>query len=325
MKAVNIVLLCAVLTVPAMAQQAAVIAVVNDRPVTSFDIDQRITLLQILNPGVKDGLGRKKIGNDLINDVVKISEAKRAKYAPTEKDVDDRLAGIAKGMKTDPAGLADKLSKRGVAISAFRQYIEAQMSFARLLSVKFKDKVEADPAAVDQKLASIKSEINGKIAKAMADPRMQPITVYQIMEIGFPADSNDSQLLQSRAIEANQYLGKFKGCSGASAAASGIFNVKVGKKIDADGRKLPPQLKGLFDSKGPGHAYGPMRTKDGIQVVAFCGTRKIVPPKPTAQLPTREQIQNVVMNEKYDAIEQKYVAIMRKTAIIEYKDPSYVQ
>jgi peptidyl-prolyl cis-trans isomerase SurA len=318
-------MLCAVLSAPAIAQEAAVIAVVNDQPVTSFDITQRITLLQVLNPGLKEGLERKKIANDIINDVVKISEAKRAQFAPTEKEVDERIAGIAKGMKTDTGGLADRLSKRGVAISAFRQYIEAQMAFGRLLQVKFKDKVEVDPAAVDKKLAAIKADINGKIAKVMADPRNQPITVYQIMEIGFPADGNDQQLLQSRAIEANQYLSKFKSCAGASSAASGIFNVKVGKKIEADGRKLPPQLKSLFASKGPNNAYGPMRTKDGMQVIAFCGTRKIVPPKPNVQLPTREQIQNVVLNEKYDAVEQKYVAIMRKTAIIEYKDPTYAQ
>jgi peptidyl-prolyl cis-trans isomerase SurA len=314
-----------VLSAPVFAQEAAVIAVVNDHPVTSFDIDQRITLLQILNPGLKEGLGRKKIGNDLINDVVKISEAKRAKFAPTEKDVDERLAGIAKGMKTDPAGLADRLSKRGVAMSAFRTYIEAQMAFARLLQVKFKDKVQADPAAVDVKLAEIKAEMKGRIDKIKADPRMQPVTVYQIIEIGFPADGNDPQLLQSRAIEANQYLSKFKSCSGASSAASGIFNVKIGKKVEADGRKLPPQMKSLFASKGPNNAFGPMRTKDGVQVIAFCGTRQIVPKLPPVQLPTREQIQNVLLNEKYDAVEQKYVSIMRKTAIIEYKDQSYAQ
>jgi peptidyl-prolyl cis-trans isomerase SurA len=320
-----ILLLCALFVAPAFAQESGVIAVVNDQPVTSFDIDQRINLLKVLNPGFNGGADRKKIANDLINDVVKISEAKRARIEPTEKDVDDRLKGVAKGMKTDTAGLEDRLKKRGVTMVAFRQYIASQMAFGRLLQVKFKDKVEADPGAVDKKLASIKSEINGKVAKIMADPRMQPITVYSIMEVNFPASGNDPQLLQSRAIEANQYLGKFKGCGSAQSAASGIFNVKVGRKVEADGRKLPPQLKNLFNSKGPGHAYGPMRTKDGIQVVAFCGTRQIVPPKPKVQIPTRDQIQNVVLNEKYDQVEQKYVRIMRQGAIIEYKDQAYVQ
>lgn len=308
---------------PATAQESSVIATVNDQPVTTFDVEQRIRLLQILGQTGKPD--RKKIANDLINDVVKIEEAKRYKIEATEKDIDDRLKRVATSMKTDAAGFAAKLKAQGVAMAAFRQYTASQMDFGRLLSSKYQVKVEADPAAIDQKLKSITNEINGKVAKAMADPRMQAMTIYEILEVNFPVEGADPQLMQSRAIEASQYTQKFKSCSDARGPASGIFNVKVGKKLEADGRKLPAQLKGLFDSKGPGHAYGPMRTAKGIQVVAFCGKRNFTPPKPNVTLPTREQIQNVVLNEKYDLVEQKYVAIMRKTAIIEYKDQSYAQ
>jgi peptidyl-prolyl cis-trans isomerase SurA len=308
----------------AYAQEAGVLAVVNDQPVTNYDIDQRLNLLQVLSPGAPNP-PRKKVANDLINDVVKIAEAKRNHLDATDQEVTDRLTQISKGMKTDKARLIGRLKARNVSEDAFRQYIAAQMAFGRLLQIKYKDKVAADPQAIDQKLATIKAEINGKVAKIMADPRMQPITVYSILEVNFPAGSNDPQMLQSRAIEANQYISRFKGCGSANSAASGIFNVKVGKKIEADGRKLPPQMKTLFNSRGPGHAYGPMRSASGVQVVAFCGTRTITPPKPKVQLPTRQQIENVVLNEQFNSVEQKYVAIMRKNAVILYNDPAYAE
>ncbi len=320
-------LVCALLVIQsqfAVAQESVVIATVNDVPITSFDIDQRIRLLEILGQGGPKP-DRKKIANNLIDDVVKIAEAKTNRMDATEADIDDRLKRMATGLKTDQAGLKAKLGKQGISITTLRDYVAAQMAFGRLLSTKYKEKVEVNPAAVDQKMADIKAEINGKIAKVMADPRMQPINVYSIMEINFPVESNDPQLLQSRAIEAGQYLQRFKGCSSAKAAASGIFNVKVGKKIEADGRRLPKQLKAMFDSKGPGNAYGPMRSPSGIQVVAYCGTKKITPPKPTAQMPSRQQVENAVLNERYGAVEQKYIAIMRKHAVIEYKDQSYAQ
>ncbi len=319
--------MCALLVIQsqfAVAQESVVIATVNDVPITSFDIDQRIRLLEILGQGGPKP-DRKKIANNLIDDVVKIAEAKTNRMDATEADIDDRLKRMATGLKTDQAGLKAKLGKQGISITTLRDYVAAQMAFGRLLSTKYKEKVEVNPAAVDQKMADIKAEINGKIAKVMADPRMQPINVYSIMEINFPVESNDPQLLQSRAIEAGQYLQRFKGCSSAKAAASGIFNVKVGKKIEADGRRLPKQLKAMFDSKGPGNAYGPMRSPSGIQVVAYCGTKKITPPKPTAQMPSRQQVENAVLNERYGAVEQKYIAIMRKHAVIEYKDQSYAQ
>ena len=308
----------------AAAQESVVIATVNDVPITTFDIDQRIRLLEILGQGGANP-DRKKIGNNLIDDVVKIAEEKTNRMDATEADIDDRLKRMATGLKTDKAGLKAKLSKQGISITALRDYVASQMAFGRLLSTKYKDKVEVTPAAVDKKMAAIQAELNGKIAKVMKDPRMQPINVYTIMEINFPVEGNDAQLLQSRAIEAGQYLQRFKGCGSAKAAASGIFNVKVGKKIEADGKRLPKQLKALFDSKGVGKAHGPMRSQNGIQVVAFCGLKKIVPPKPTAQMPTRQQVENAVLNERYGAVEQKYITIMRKHAVIEYKDQSYAQ
>jgi peptidyl-prolyl cis-trans isomerase SurA len=310
---------------PAFAQQSAVIATVNDQPVTSFDIDQRIKLLQILGQSTNSKSDRKRIANDLINDVVKIEEAKRSRMDATEKDIDERLMRVATGLKTDRSGLEKKLKAQGISMLSFRQYIASQMAFGRLLSAKYKEKIEADPAKVDEKLASIKEELNVKITKLMADPRMQPITVYTLLEVNFPVEGGDPQLMQSRAIEAGQYAQRFKSCQNPRGPASGIFNVQIGKKLEADSRKLPQQLRSLFDSKGPGHAYGPMRGPKGIQVVAFCSKRSISPKKPTVTLPTRQQIENVVLNEKYDKVEQKYVAIMRKNSIIEYKDQDYAQ
>ena len=307
------------------AQEAAVIATVNDHPVTSFDVEQRIRLLKILGVSQPAKLGRVQVANDLINDVVKIDEAKLNHIDPTEKDVDQRLLQMATSMKTDEAGLKAKLSSQGLAMSTLRQYAAAQMSFARLLSAKFHEKVNVDQAEVDKKFASIKSEINGKVAKVLADPRRQPVKVMQLLEVNFPVEGNDPQLLQSRAVEAGQVAAKIKSCSGVRGAATGIFNVQVGKTIEADSRKLPPPLQAQLAARGVGHAVGPMRYKGGIQLLAYCGSRMITPPKLNVQYPTRQQIEAMTMNEKYDSIEAKYVAKMRQTAIIEYKDQSYAR
>jgi peptidyl-prolyl cis-trans isomerase SurA len=324
-RALSIFIAAAFMTLlsPVNAQVAEVIATVNDTPVTSYDIDQRIRLLGIL--GQTGGFDRRKIGNDLINDVVKISEAKRYKIEPTEKEIDQALAGMAKGLKTDLKGLQDKFAAQGLSLVSYRQYVSAQMSMSRLLSAKYKEKVQLDPGEADRKMAQIKADINSKINKLMSDPRNQPILVYSIVVIDFPVESNDPQLRQSRAIEAAQYIQKFKGCSSARAAASGIFNVRVGKTVEADSRKLPKQLKAEFDKRGIGKAIGPVPAKTGIQVIAYCGNRTIAPKRPNAPLPTKDVIERVALNEKYDQVERKYVIIMRKNAVIEYKDQSYVQ
>ena len=55
----------------------------------------------------------------------------------------------------------------------------------------------------------------------------------------------------------------------------------------------------------------------------YCGTKKVTPQMPKAQLPTRDQVKTALLNEKFDAIEKKYGVLLRKNLMIEYRDPAY--
>jgi len=309
----------------ARAADQGIVATVNDIPITSFDIDQRLRLLEIL--------GRKQEGNDarnkalhmMIDELIKIAEGTKYKVNPTDKEIDAQMGRVAKGLNTDAAGLRTKLQSQGIAIASLKQYVAAQISFARILSGKYQFKAKVEPAEVDKKFAEVKQDLEQKVSTIMNDPRMKSVQVYTILEIDLPVEGDDSMLLQARAVEAVQLMKNFKGCSTAREAASGIFNVKIRKPIDALASKIPKPMKQALDKVGPGKAMGPARGPKGIQVIGFCGKRTIQPPKPKYELPTREQVEAAVSNEKYDAAEEKYMKIMRKGALIEYKDPAYAQ
>ncbi len=305
----------------ALAQDQKVLVTVNDKPITSFDVDARVNLWKLMSGGAKKS--RKQALNDIIDDVAKVEEAKKFRAEASDKDIDERLERVAKGLKTDAAGLKGKLKAQGISMSAMRQYLSAQIAFGRLLSGKFKEKVDVSDAEVDAKMGEIKANINGQLAKIKADPRMQPVTIMEIMEINFPVDSAD--VLTARAADVSLYSSRFKGCKSARSAASGIFNVQVGKKIEADSRRLPAQLKSAFGKSGPGKAIGPFRSPKGLQLLAYCGSRKITPKLPKAELPSRDQVKAALLNEKYDAVESKYGRQLRKGLLIEYRDPSYAE
>ncbi len=321
--ALGVVLGICTSVVGAHAVEQKLLAIVNDQPITSHDIDQQLQLNKLLGSPATD---RKQALNDIINQVVKIEEAKRYQMQPSDKDLETRLNDVAKGLKTNAEGLEGKLNAQGISIGSMRQYLAAQMSFARLLRFKYKDQVNVTDADVDRKLAEVKSDLNGRVAKAMAG--VKAIRVISLIEVNFPVETVETgmeQLLQSRAAEANQFLGRFKGCKSARSAAAGIFNVKISKTIEADFNKLPKPMQAVLNKQGPNSAIGPMRSKNGIQVIGYCGQRTITPQRPNVQMPTRAQLEQVLLNEKFGAVESKYVAQMRKNAIIEYRDPSYAQ
>jgi peptidyl-prolyl cis-trans isomerase SurA len=309
---------------PSLAQEA-VIAIVNDHPITSFDIDQRIKLMGLLGSNDPARLARKVVLNNLIDDFVKIDEAKLLKIDPTTKDLDERLNNIAQALKTDRAGLGGKLTSLGLSEASVVQYSAAQMSFSRLLLVKYHVKLTVSPADVDKKLTEVKAELQGRAAQMEKDPRRQPVQVLQLQEINFPVDGTDPGLFQSRAVEAGQVAQKVKSCAGFKEASAGIFNVQLGKKIEADARKLPPKMLEIIKQHGVGHAVGPMRYTGGLQLLVFCGSRTVTPPPVSVTMPTREQIESVALNDRYTEAEKQYTAQMRKEAVIEYKDPSYAQ
>jgi parvulin-like peptidyl-prolyl isomerase len=259
----------------------------------------------------------------MIDEVIKIAEGTKYKVNATDKEIEAQMGRLAKGLQTDAAGLRAKLQTQGIAIASLKQYVAAQISFARILSGKYQVKIKVEPAEVDKKSAEIKQDLEQKVSTIMKDPRMKSVQVYTILEIDLPVEAEDSMLLQARAVEAVQLIRNFKGCSTARAAASGIFNVKIGKPIDAVATKIPKPMKQALDKVGPGKAMGPARGRKGIQVIGFCSKRTIQPPKPKYELPTRQQVEAAVSNEKYDAAEEKYMKILRKAASIEYKDPAY--
>ncbi len=312
--------LCSAPAPHARAEGQGLLATVNDKPITSFDVEQRMKLFEVLGDTRPRAELRKRALQSVIDDVIKTEEAKKTKAEPSEDLVNKQIERMAKGSGTSVDSLSGKLKSKGVSMNALKRYVAAQMAFNRMLGSKGKTKVEADPAEVDRRYAEVKAQYN----KVVNDPRMRPVTVYQIQEIDLPLDgtgsAGDQQIMMSRAIEAQQFIKQYKGCKSARAAAEGIFNVKIGKTFEADGSKLPKALKAALDSAGPGKAIGPGRSKTGLQVIGFCGKRSVTPQKPA--LPGRDAVANAVLNEALDKQEETYMVELRKKAYIEYKGTS---
>jgi peptidyl-prolyl cis-trans isomerase SurA len=321
----------------AVAQDQKVLVTVNDQPITSFDVEQRISLWRLLgDKRTKDGL-RKRALNELIDDIAAIEETRKGNFAPSEKDVDQYMADYGKGLKTDETGLKQKLKSQGISVAAMRQYLAGRIAFNRLVRGKFKEDFSVSDAEVKKRLAQFKKEIDDNITtqiiKIESDPRRRAITVYELMPIKFPVDAPQGsitrEMINSRAIEANTYISRFKGCKSARAAASGIFNVQVGKRVEADGAKMNKQLKQALEKVGAGRAVGPIPTATGVEAIAFCGVRKIVPPKiqrpKDIKYPTADQVRGLLTQEKFDKVASKYSGTFRKGLYIEYRDPTYSQ
>lgn len=310
LKIIALCLLVLPMCLPTAFGAGRVIVIVNDQPITSFDVEQRIAISEIL--GDKPGSNPKpKVLQELINDELKRGEAVKLNAMPSERQIDEALSRIAKGAGTDVAGLQARLKAKRINWTDVREQVATSIAFNRLINAKYQIKVSVDEAEVTRRLEQFK-----------ADPRLKPVVIYKLLEVMLPVENvgaMSSQLMMARAVEAQQLMSRYSGCASARKAAQGIFNVKVGKVFDADSGRLPKELKAALDKAGTKRLVGPIQGPGGVQLLGLCGTEKLSP-----EPPNRQQIENLIINEKYASFESRYVKELRRTAFIDYKDKSYI-
>lgn len=295
----------------AFAASQGIVVVVNDQPITSRDVDQRIKL----NAALGDAYGslkqrKKRTLNTLINEVVAGTEAKRRGIKFDDKRIDAALKTMAERANTTVASLTATLKKKGIGITTLRAQIKATLNLNWIIGQKQKTKIEVNDAELDKRYSKITS-----------DPRLKPVTVYQIREVDLPLGNvskpNEPQLLYARAMEARQIIKKYRGCNTLKSAAKGIFNVKVSRMVQAPSDKMPADMKKVLKQAGTNKLIGPMRMRSpkGIRLIAYCGLRTLRPPKPP-----REAIRSMMLNEKYEKATDRVMKDLRRRAFIEYKD-----
>lgn len=290
-------------SIPKNSQRVYV--VVNDQPITGRDISQRMRLNRVL--GRRGSASRKAATRELIDDIIQIDEAKRNKVNIDDRRIDGAIKGMAGNSPGGTASLKARLLKQGISWSSLRDQVKASLALRWLMQKKGAKVGTVDEAEVDRRLAKINS-----------DPRRQAVTVYMLRQVTLPVEQTGSamgaQLLQARAIEAQQIARHYRGCSSLRRASSSIYNVKLSRIIQADGRKLPPQMKKALRRAGRKKLIGPMRVRQGIQMIAYCGTKRITPPKVG-----RAQIKAMVRNEKFGKAADRVLRELRSKAFIDYK------
>src|SRR5919206_5053682 len=94
---------------PARAQ--TVVVMVNGEPITNLDIEQRSKLTFMTTHKQPS---RQDVINELIDEKVKIREAKRFGVDPTSGDIDQSYAAMAQRMRISADQLTQVLEKQGV-------------------------------------------------------------------------------------------------------------------------------------------------------------------------------------------------------------------
>jgi peptidyl-prolyl cis-trans isomerase SurA len=293
---------------PAHAQSVAVM--VNGEPITNYDVEQR-SKLDFLSTHQK--LTRQQVIDELIDQKVKIREAKQFGIDPGSSDVDSAFAEMSGRMHITADQLAKSLESQGIRPDTLKERIKADMVWANLVRGRYKESLQvgekevAAAAAVPIK-ADGKEENEVKAADAEAfEYKMQPIVL--IVAKGSPPPVYESRRKEAEALRA-----RLQTCDEANSLFKSMPNAAIREPVTKTSADIPPVLRTLLDSTPIGHLTPPETTKQGVEMVALCGRKPT-----TVDTPQKKAIRDKMFNDKFEAKSKAYLQQVRKAAMIEYR------
>ncbi len=272
---------------------------VNDQPITRYDITQRAALMRI---GGATG-GEKAATDELVDETIKMYEAAKRGVRVPDGQVDDAYASIAQNLKMTPAELTKALAGEGIDSATLKDRLRAQLTWRQLVIRRTQAQAQVNTADVTKALL------------AKGDPKDLTTTEYTLQQIVFVVPSGSpNDLYAQRRREAEAFRSRFNGCENSLEQAKQLRGVVV-KEI---GRRNSSELQGpqgdAILKTSVGKAAPPTQTDQGIELIAVCSTRDI-----HSTAIAQAEVQNELLSKQSDEIGKDYLKELRDRAIIEYR------
>ncbi len=227
-----------------------IIAKVNDQPISSFDAEARAKLISIQNstPLTKEKKKEyiKSALNALIDDRVKIAEAKRNGFSVSKNEIKDAIHHLEKqnGLKKDEMG--KMLAKNNIPLSILEEQIQADLMWLQVLQKNKRSLKEASEA-----------EINTLKSKLKNDLKQEGFYVAEML-IPDKKDAEESYQALHKGTSFQELAKKY------SIAPTAQKGGEVGwvKK-----NKYAPEVMSVLKQMGPGDVSVPLKTENGYLIV----------------------------------------------------------
>ena len=354
-------------TVTAKATQAdapndrpiqSIVALINDEPITGYEIEQRVALSMLGAPEVQKKLqarlksanmneqfknfamkrlqanppkseaeqqarvkqlqgefvgsiksqiekeyvptARKQALDEIIDERLKMQEAKKLSVVAADDEVDRVIAGMAERNKMTAPQFAEHISKMGANITVMRERIRASLSWSDVIRRKFGHQITVASRDVDRMVASSEGQDDVELR------------IHRVL-LNLPVKEDQKRLTQ-RLSDAEQLRTKFTGCKSMETMARGVPGARFDNLGDRRPSSLPEPTRSLLLAAHDDELLPATIGENGVELWAVCG-RKVVKAADTK----RETAQNELRQKEFEILSKKHLNDLRTDAHIEYR------
>lgn len=271
-------------------------AVVNEKVISIFDVQQRMRLL-VSSSGLPDNAETLRriapqVLRELIDEALQNQEAARLNIRVTQREIDLALEQIETTNNLPAGGFESFLARQGISFEAALTQIRSNLSWQKLLARTVVPTIEIGD-----------EEINDVIARIEASAGVTEYRVGEILlPIDNPADASEIEVLANRLVtqlrEGADFQAVAQQFSKSATAATGgdIGWVQPGE--------LGPAVDNVIANLDRLEISDPIRVPEGIQIVILIDQRTNEPPDPNDRtVALRQMLLQVSPDEPPGAME----------------------
>lgn len=236
---------------------------------------------------------------ELIEEMVKLQDARRNGAAPDESMVDDLIKDLAQRNKMTPAEFAKHLSGMGIDIATMKARYRAQLGWTDAVRKQYSHLVQPSQRQLDQAL------VNFTGGTDQVEMHLHRIVLSLPPKV-------EQRAMAQRLAEAEQIQRQFKNCTSISALAAkaqGARYENMGvRTVDSFSEPSRSMLLNAPDNA----MVPPVMTSSGIEVYAVCGRRVI-----KAEELKRTQLATDFRQEQFERLSRNHLRKLMDNAIIE--------
>ncbi|WP_051469460.1 SurA N-terminal domain-containing protein [Chelativorans sp. J32] len=234
--------------------------VVNNRPITSYDIERRAALLRLMQ---RKGNVNELAAEEMVDQTLRQQEMARMGVNITQAMVDQSYGNFAASNNMTAAQLDQILSQAGVGKDHFKEFIRTQIGWGRVMQSRSRSGAVLSEQDVVQKML----QQGGQKPTA---------TEYMLQQVIFVVPSAQrGQLMAKRKREAQAMRDRFNGCENTVQFAKGLIDVTVRDMGRVLAPELPPEWKDQIAGTRPGAATPIRETERGVEFIGVCSSREV--------------------------------------------------
>mgnify|MGYP001417508640 CR=1 FL=1 len=287
-------------------QVAGIAAVVNDDAISMADVRERMKLILVSSGLPNNEEIRSKIlpqiVESLIEEQLKLQEAKRNKLVVTEEEVAEGFKTVANQNKYSPEEFTGLMKKAGISPDTLTNQIKAQLSWNKVIKEMLRNQVDVSDSDVNTRIERMKTKIGQTeyLAAEIYLPLGNPKQAAQIQQFAQKMASE----LQAKKAPFGPVAVQFSKAAGAEKGGS-LGWVQEGQ--------LQPEIEKALFALEEGGVSNPIRLNDGIHILNLQKKRTIT----DESIPARDELTNMIGMERLDRVQQRTLLDLKSAAFID--------